>query len=72
MKKIIYLLLMTFTFTSCGLDVKPDVTVNSDINLTIDDKKLEGVQGEWTITSEEKREDGKEIIIITIKKTELE
>ena len=63
---------MTFTFTSCGLDVKPDVTVNSDINLTIDDKNLEGVQGEWTITSEEKRKDGKEIIIITIKKTELE
>ena len=63
---------MTFTFTSCGLDVKPNVTVNSDINLTIDDKNLVGVQGEWTITSEEKREDGKEIIIITIKKTELE
>ena len=63
---------MTFTFTSCGLDVKPDVTVNSDINLTIDDKNLEGVQCEWTITSEEKKEDGKEIIIITIKKTELD
>ena len=63
---------MTFTFTSCGLDVKPNVTVNSDINLTIDDKNLVGVQGEWTITSEEKREDGKEIIVITIKKTELE
>ena len=46
MKKIIYLLLMTFTFTSCGLDVKPDVIVNSDINLTLDDKNLEGVQGE--------------------------
>jgi len=72
MKKTIYLLLMAFTFTSCGLDVKPDVTVNSDINLTIDDKNLEGVQGEWTITSEEKTEDGKEIIVITIKKTELE
>ncbi|MDA8589306.1 hypothetical protein N9L00_03725 [Flavobacteriaceae bacterium] len=72
MKKTIYLLLMAFAFTSCGLDVKPNVTVNSDINLTIDDKNLEGVQGEWTITSEEKREDGKEIIIITIKKTELE
>jgi len=63
---------MAFTFTSCGLDVKPNVTVNSDINLTIDDKNLEGVQGEWTITSEEKTEDGKEIIVITIKKTELE
>ena len=27
---------MAFTFTSCGLDVKPNVTVNSDINLTIE------------------------------------
>ena len=63
---------MAFTFTSCGLDVKPNVTVNSDINLTIDDENLDGVQGERTITSEEKREDGKEIIVITIKKTELE
>ena len=63
---------MAFTFASCGLDVKPNVTVNSDINLTIDDENLEGVQGEWTITSEEKSEDGKEIIVITIKKTELE
>ena len=63
---------MAFTFTSCGLDVKPNVTVNSDINLTIDDKNLEGVQGEWTIKKKKKREDGKEIIVITIKKTELE
>ena len=59
---------MAFTFTSCGFDVKPNVSVKSDINLTIDDENLEGVQGEWTITSEEKREDGKEIIVITIKK----
>jgi len=63
---------MAFTFTSCGFDVKPNVSVKSDINLTIDDENLEGVQGEWTITSEEKREDGKEIIVITIKKTEFE
>ena len=63
---------MAFTFTSCGFDVKPNVSVKSDINLTIDDENLEGVQGEWTITSEEKREDGKEIIVITIKKTEIE
>ena len=63
---------MAFTLTSCGFDVKPNVSVKSDINLTIDDENLEGVQGEWTITSEEKKEDGKEIIVITIKKTELE
>ena len=63
---------MAFTLTSCGFDVKPNVSVKSDINLTIDDENLEGVQGEWTITSEKKREDGKEIIVITIKKTEFE
>ena len=40
---------MAFTFTSCGFDVKPNVSVKSDINLTIDDENLE-VQGEWTIT----------------------
>jgi hypothetical protein len=33
---------------------------------------LEGLQGEWTITSEEKKDDGKEVIVITIKKKELE
>ena len=72
MKKIIYLLLIAFTFTSCGFDVKPNVEVKNNINLTIDGENIDGLQGEWTITSEEKREDGKEIIVITIKKTELE
>jgi len=72
MKKIIYLMLIAFTFTSCGFDVKPNVEVKNNINLTIDGENIDGLQGEWTITSEEKREDGKEIIVITIKKTELE
>ena len=63
---------MAFTFTSCGFDVKPNVSVKSDINLTIDDENLEGLQGEWTITSEEKKDDGKEVVVITIKKKELE
>jgi len=71
MKKLILIIFMTFTFASCGNDVKPNVTVNSDINLTIDDKNLEEIQGEWTITSEEKNEDGKETIIITIVKKDL-
>ena len=71
MKKILLLLFITFTFSSCGFDVKPTVTVNNDINLTIDGENIDGVQGEWIITSEEKNEKGKEIIIITIEKNEI-
>jgi hypothetical protein len=32
---------------------------------------MDGVQGEWIISSEEKQENGKEIVIITIKKKEI-
>ena len=71
MKKIIYLMLIAFTFTSC-VDVKPNVEVKNNINLTIDGENIDGLQGEWTITSEEKKDDGKEVIVITIKKKELE
>ena len=52
-------------------DVKPTVTVNNDINLTIDGENMDGIQGEWIISSEEKKEKGNEIIIITIKKNEI-
>ncbi len=72
MKKIIYLMLIAFTFTSCGFDVKPNVEVKNNINLTIDGENIDGLQGEWTITSEEKEDDGKEVVVITIKKKELE
>ena len=72
MKKIIYLMLIAFTLTSCGFDVLPNVEVENNINLTIDGENIDGLQGEWTITSEEKKDDGKEIVVITIKKKELE
>lgn len=72
MKKIIYLMLIAFTLTSCGFDVKPNVAVKNNINLTIDGENIDGLQGEWTITSEEKKDDGKEVVVITIKKKELE
>ena len=72
MKKIIYLMLIAFAFTSCGFDVKPNVAVKNNINLTIDGENIDGLQGEWTITSEEKKDDGKEVVVITIKKKELE
>ena len=44
------LLFVSFLFISCGVDVKPNVTVNNDINLTIDGENVDGVQGEWIIT----------------------
>ena len=75
MKKIILILLIIFTFSSCGFDVKPNVFVKNDINLTIDGENIDGLQGEWIISIEEKeddKKDKKEIIIITIEKNELD
>ena len=75
MKKIILILLTIFTFSSCGFDVKPNVSVKNDINLTIDGENIDGLQGEWIISIEEKEDDKKakkEIIIITIEKNELD
>ena len=71
-KQLLVLLFTTFLIFSCGMEVKPNVTVKSDINLTIDGGNIDGIQGEWIITKEEKEENGKEIIIITIKKNELD
>ena len=78
MKKTVYILFIILTLNSCGIDVKPNVSVKNDINLTIDGENIDGIQGEWTISFEEKdekegKEDGKkEIIIITIEKNELD
>ncbi|MBC8306621.1 MAG: hypothetical protein H8E55_64050 [Pelagibacterales bacterium] len=71
-KTLLMLLLISFTITSCGLDVKPNVSIKNDINLTIDGENVDGIQGKWIITSEEKKENGKDIIIITIEKNELD
>ena len=51
--------------------MKPNVTINNDINLTIDGENVDGVEGEWIITSETITEDGKEVIIITVEKNKL-
>jgi len=75
MKKTVYILFIILTLNSCGIDVKPNVSVKNDINLTIDGENIDGIQGEWTISFEEKeeKEEGKkEIIIITIEKNELD
>lgn len=70
-KQLLILLAFVFTLTSCRLDVEPSVDVTNDFHFTIDGENLDGLAGEWIITSEEKEEDGKEIIIIRIEKTEI-
>tara|TARA_X000001036_G_scaffold436990_1_gene481280 strand:+ start:925 stop:1146 length:222 start_codon:yes stop_codon:yes gene_type:complete len=70
-KQLLILLAFVFTLTSCSLDVKPAVEVRNDFHFTIDGENLEGLEGEWLITSEEKEEDEKKIIIIRIEKTEI-
>ena len=72
MKKIILIILISLTFSSCGSWFSPDVEVINDINITIDGENLDGVQGEWVITSEDKKENGKEIIVITIEKNNID
>ena len=70
MKKILLLILVTFVFNSC-VDANPNIEAHNDIHITIDGENLDGVIGEWKITSEEKEEDGKEVVIIRIEKSEL-
>ena len=72
MKKIILILFIAFTFNSCNSWLSPSVSVKNDINITIDGENLDGVQGEWIITSEDKTENGKEIIVITIEKNKID
>ena len=71
MKKLIFSLCLFSLFISCGVELKPNVTINNDINLTIDGENVDGVEGEWIITSETITEDGKEVIIITVEKNKL-
>ena len=73
MKKILFTLLIFFTLSSCRFDIEPTVT----INLTVDGENIDGIQGEWIISSEDKEDkeekDGiKKTIIITIEKNELD
>ncbi len=58
MKKL--LLFTLFTLTSC-IDVKPNITVEQEIDLHIDGENVEGLQGEWIISADEKDD------VITVK-----
>tara|TARA_A100001234_G_scaffold12488_1_gene10220 strand:+ start:353 stop:514 length:162 start_codon:yes stop_codon:yes gene_type:complete len=53
------------------VDANPNIEVDNHINISIDGDNVDGIQGEWKITSEEKEEDGKEIIIVRIEKSDL-
>ena len=71
MKKIILLMLLSFVLSSC-VDASPNIEMDNHITIAIDDNNIDGIQGEWKITSEEIKEDGKEVIVIRIEKSELE
>lgn len=67
-KYLILLIFIGLTFNSCRMDVEPSVSVNNDIQLSIDGENIDGIIGEWTISTEEKKEDNKHITVITITK----
>lgn len=71
MKKIILLMLLSFVLSSC-VDASPNIEMDNHITIAIDDNNIDGIQGEWKITSEEIEEDGKVVIVIKIEKSELE
>jgi len=54
------------TFFSC-VDVKPDVKIDSHIDLHIDAENVDGLEGEWVITTNE----DDNVITIKIEKKEL-
>ena len=71
MKKIILLMFSFLVLSSC-VDASPNIKMDNHISITIDDNNIDGIQGEWKITSDEIEEEGKDVIIIRIEKSELE
>ena len=70
MRKLFFLLLF-ITLTSCT-DISPKITIENDINLTIDVENIDGLEGEWIITVDEEKDDqDKSVIIIRVTKNEL-
>ena len=68
MKKLLFILFV-LSLSSC-VRVNPAVSIKNDIHLTIDGENINGIQGEWIITTEKKEKKEKKIIIITIEKNE--
>jgi hypothetical protein len=66
MKKFLILILIA-SFYSC-VDIKPDIKVEQIIDLKIDGENVDGLEGEWVITTDEKND----VITIKIEKKEEE
>ena len=50
--KNFFLIILIFSFLSC-VDIKPDIRVEQIIDLKIDGENVEGIEGEWVITTDE-------------------
>ncbi|MEC7876469.1 MAG: hypothetical protein VYE05_00550 [Bacteroidota bacterium] len=66
MKKYLLMILIT-GFYSC-VDIKPDIKVEQIIDLKIDGENVDGLEGEWVITTDEDND----VITIKIEKKEKE
>ena len=64
--------MFSFLILSSCVDASPNIKMDNHISITIDDNNIDGIQGEWKITSNEIEEDGEDVIIIRIEKSELE
>ena len=64
--KIFLIIIFFSTFFSC-VDLKPDIKIDQNIDLHIDGENVDGLEGEWVITT---NEDGN-VITIKIEKKEL-
>lgn len=65
--KNFFLIIVIFSFFSC-VDIKPDIRVEQIIDLKIDGENVEGIEGEWVITTDEIDD----VITIKIQKKEEE
>ena len=62
-----FLVIMFFsTFFSC-VDLKPDIKIDQNIDLHIDGENVDGLEGQWVITTNE----DDNVITIKIEKKEL-
>ena len=64
--KKILIVVFFITFYSC-VDVKPDIKIDRIIDLHIDGENVDGLEGEWVITTNE----DDNVITIKIEKKEL-
>ena len=65
--KNLFLTVFILSFFSC-IDIKPDIKVEQIVDLKIDGENVEGIEGEWVITTDEIDD----VITIKIQKKEEE